>query len=164
VWDDPLPDQDVDESILPHVPPPIGSPIAPGANTSQSNTNRRVQLPPQPKQAQLPPMPSTTSTASKPTVTIAPRSKSVETSTKSNDAALQAALKTIDTKLKEAILNEIIQDDTGVDWEDVVGLGEAKRTLEESVILPLVRPDLYRGLRTPPRGGTSDTSNIAVNC
>ena len=34
-------------------------------------------------------------------------------------------------------------------WDDVAGLENAKRSLQESAILPLIRPDLYTGLRKP---------------
>lgn len=34
-------------------------------------------------------------------------------------------------------------------WDDVAGLEHAKRCLQESAILPLIRPDLYTGLRRP---------------
>lgn len=34
-------------------------------------------------------------------------------------------------------------------WDDVAGLERAKRSLQESAILPLIRPDLYTGLRKP---------------
>ena len=37
-------------------------------------------------------------------------------------------------------------------WDDVSGLGDAKRALQEAAILPLLRPDLYTGLRKAPRG------------
>ena len=37
-------------------------------------------------------------------------------------------------------------------WNDVVGLDNAKQALEEAVILPTVRADLFQGLRAPARG------------
>ena len=36
-----------------------------------------------------------------------------------------------------------------ISWNDVCGLEHAKRSLQESAILPLIRPDLYTGLRKP---------------
>ena len=40
----------------------------------------------------------------------------------------------------------------GVGWEAIAGLAVAKRTLMESVILPSLRPDIFTGLRAPPKG------------
>jgi len=37
-------------------------------------------------------------------------------------------------------------------WDDVVGLVSAKRAMQEAAILPMIRPDLYTGLRSPPKG------------
>eukprot|EP00978_Attheya_sp_CCMP212_P048696 scaffold562234_cov138-Attheya_sp.AAC.1 len=37
-------------------------------------------------------------------------------------------------------------------WNDIAGLAVAKRSLQEAAILPLLRPDLYTGLRQPPKG------------
>ena len=34
-------------------------------------------------------------------------------------------------------------------WNDIAGLARAKQALREAAILPLVRPDLFRGLRKP---------------
>ena len=36
-----------------------------------------------------------------------------------------------------------------VSWDDIAGLETAKQTLQENAILPLVRPDLFTGLRRP---------------
>jgi len=36
-------------------------------------------------------------------------------------------------------------------WNDIAGLSIAKRSLQEAAILPLLRPDLFLGLRAPPR-------------
>jgi spastin len=67
--------------------------------------------------------------------------------------ALLQSLKGIDTRLKEIILNEVVEEKAdSIEWDSVVGLGEAKRTLEEAVILPLVRSDLFKGLRRPAKG------------
>ena len=50
------------------------------------------------------------------------------------------------------VLQEMLDGSSAVRWADVAGLEAAKRTLKEAVVLPNLRPDLYRGLRAPPRG------------
>lgn len=37
-------------------------------------------------------------------------------------------------------------------WEDIAGLEYAKSTIHEAVVLPILRPDMFTGLRRPPRG------------
>lgn len=34
-------------------------------------------------------------------------------------------------------------------WGDIAGLGEAKRLLQENVVLPLYMPDYFQGIRRP---------------
>ena len=50
------------------------------------------------------------------------------------------------------ILEEMLDKSPGVRWSDIAGLGFAKQTLQEAVILPNLRPDLFTGLRAPPKG------------
>jgi SpoVK/Ycf46/Vps4 family AAA+-type ATPase len=50
------------------------------------------------------------------------------------------------------ILEEMLDKSPGVHWADIAGLGFAKQTLQEAVILPNLRPDLFTGLRAPPKG------------
>ena len=37
----------------------------------------------------------------------------------------------------------------GVSWDDIAGLAEAKRVLQENVILPLYMPEYFQGIRRP---------------
>ena len=65
---------------------------------------------------------------------------------------MSSSLKHIDPKIADAILNEIIEQGSGVHWEDIIGLDNAKQALKEMVILPSLRPELFTGLRSPARG------------
>ncbi|OWZ22853.1 Spastin and Fidgetin [Phytophthora megakarya] len=50
------------------------------------------------------------------------------------------------------ILDEVLDHSPGVHWKDIAGLDVAKQIVQEAVILPTLRPDLFTGLRAPPRG------------
>lgn len=61
-------------------------------------------------------------------------------------------LKGIDKSMIELIKSEIIFNLEGIDWSKVAGLDAAKSKIREVAILPLLRPDLFTGIRTPPKG------------
>ncbi|KAF4075381.1 hypothetical protein AMELA_G00233800 [Ameiurus melas] len=60
--------------------------------------------------------------------------------------------KNVDSKLANLILNEIVESGSAVRFEDVAGQELAKQALQEIVILPALRPELFTGLRAPARG------------
>eukprot|EP01117_Protostelium_nocturnum_P001131 TRINITY_DN11450_c0_g1_i1.p1 TRINITY_DN11450_c0_g1~~TRINITY_DN11450_c0_g1_i1.p1 ORF type:complete len:500 (+),score=163.44 TRINITY_DN11450_c0_g1_i1:58-1557(+) len=61
-------------------------------------------------------------------------------------------LKQMDPKIRDIILNEVVMENKGVSWEQVAGLEIAKQALREAAVLPILRPDIFSGLRTPARG------------
>uniref|UniRef100_A0A8C4PZW5 Spastin n=1 Tax=Eptatretus burgeri TaxID=7764 RepID=A0A8C4PZW5_EPTBU len=61
-------------------------------------------------------------------------------------------LRNVDSKLASLILNEIVDNAPSVHWEDIAGQELAKQALQEIVILPSLRPELFTGLRAPARG------------
>lgn len=54
-----------------------------------------------------------------------------------------------DKDLVEALERDILQKNPNVHWSDIAGLGEAKKLLEEAVVLPLLMPDYFTGIRRP---------------
>nr|CAD7262210.1 unnamed protein product [Timema shepardi] len=62
------------------------------------------------------------------------------------------ALKGVDPKLAQIILDEILEGGSPIHWEDIAGQEVAKQALQEMVIYPALRPELFTGLRTPSRG------------
>ena len=47
------------------------------------------------------------------------------------------------------IFRDVVDKSPGVRWDDIAGLEEAKRLLQENVVLPLYMPDFFQGIRRP---------------
>ncbi|XP_062502210.1 spastin-like [Corticium candelabrum] len=52
----------------------------------------------------------------------------------------------------DMIKSEIVDRSSAVRWDDIAGLELAKQSLQEMVILPAQRPELFTGLRSPAKG------------
>lgn len=47
---------------------------------------------------------------------------------------------------------DILQKNPNIRWDDIADLSEAKRLLEEAVVLPMWMPDYFKGIRRPWKG------------
>lgn len=61
-------------------------------------------------------------------------------------------LKNFEPKIIELIMSEIMDHGPPVAWDDIAGLEFAKATIKEIVVWPMLRPDIFTGLRGPPKG------------
>ena len=57
-----------------------------------------------------------------------------------------------DKDLVEGLERDIVQRNPNISWESVAGLEEPKKLLKEAVILPLIMPDFFKGIRRPWKG------------
>ncbi|CAG9334429.1 SPAST_2 [Blepharisma stoltei] len=57
-----------------------------------------------------------------------------------------------DGPLEAMIENEILDSSNPVSWDDIAGLENPKRMLQEAIIQPSLFPHIYTGLRAPPKG------------
>lgn len=57
-----------------------------------------------------------------------------------------------DNELVEMLERDILQKNPSTHWTDIADLEEAKRLLEEAVVLPMWMPDFFKGIRRPWKG------------
>ncbi|XP_053695183.1 fidgetin-like protein 1 [Sabethes cyaneus] len=70
----------------------------------------------------------------------------------SEEEELDERLRHIDSKMVELIRSEIMDRFPPLCWDDIAGLEYAKTIIQEAVVWPILRPDIFTGLRKPPRG------------
>ena len=57
-----------------------------------------------------------------------------------------------DTELIEMIEREVVENNPNVSFDDIAELDGAKNALKEAVLLPLLLPNFFTGLRRPWKG------------
>ncbi|EDW03493.1 GH10474 [Drosophila grimshawi] len=82
----------------------------------------------------VPPIGQNDTTATKPTFSVPP------------------SLAHLDSLMVEQIMRESMHKYKPIAWDEIAGLEYAKSTFMETIIHPLQRPDLFKGVRRPPRG------------
>ncbi|RWS25276.1 Fidgetin-like protein 1 [Leptotrombidium deliense] len=60
--------------------------------------------------------------------------------------------KSLDPAMVEKVLFEIVENIASITWDDIAGLEFVKESVREIVIFPMLRPDLFTGLRSPVKG------------
>lgn len=60
-----------------------------------------------------------------------------------------------ESHLVESLEKDILQRNPSIQWNDVAGLNEAKAILQEAVVLPVIMPDFFKGIRRPWKGRIS---------
>jgi len=58
----------------------------------------------------------------------------------------------LDERLVQIIESEIMDKKQDITWDDIAGLERAKKIIHEVIVMPMLRPDLFKGIRQPPRG------------
>lgn len=54
-----------------------------------------------------------------------------------------------ETHLIDSLEKDILQRDPSIQWNDVAGLNDAKAILQEAVVLPVIMPEFFKGIRRP---------------
>ncbi|KAI5190979.1 fidgetin-like protein 1 [Nematocida minor] len=57
----------------------------------------------------------------------------------------------VEKKFLEIIRNEVLSPKDKVEWDDIAGVPQIKTAIKEIVVWPMIRPDIFKGLRGPPK-------------
>jgi len=63
-----------------------------------------------------------------------------------------ALLERYDKAIVQLIMYDIVQSDLGITFDDIAALSDAKRLLNEAIVLPLIMPEFFTGIREPWKG------------
>ena len=57
-----------------------------------------------------------------------------------------------EASLIDVIEKDILQKGPKIQWNDIAGLSDAKSILQEAVVLPIIMPEFFKGIRRPWKG------------
>jgi hypothetical protein len=69
-----------------------------------------------------------------------------------NDEPIPDELLKMDRDIVERVVSEILEAPAAIQWKDIAGLKHAKAAVQELAVWPLMKPELFRGARSVPRG------------
>lgn len=69
-----------------------------------------------------------------------------------SDATYSQLISMNDPNLVDWVLQDVVQQDLGVTFDHIAALDTAKRLLHEAIVLPLVMPEFFTGIREPWKG------------
>ena len=69
-----------------------------------------------------------------------------------HDEPIPDELLKMDRDIVERVVSEILEAPASIGWKDIAGLKHAKAAVQELAVWPLMKPELFRGARSVPRG------------
>lgn len=96
--------------------------------------------------------PSVSASNQKPKLTPSANNSNNINNSSNQDEPIDERLAGIEPRIIELIRNEIMHRVDNITWESIAGLDHAKNSIKEIVVWPMLRPDIFKGLRGPPKG------------
>ncbi|EFA11410.2 katanin p60 ATPase-containing subunit A-like 1 [Tribolium castaneum] len=125
-----------------------------GARASSSNTARRSDVRPI-KTGKKEDRPSSSKSERNPEGKP-DKDKDVDNNEKNDKAESEEEKKFechgMERELADVLERDIVQKNPNIRWDDIADLHEAKRLLEEAVVLPMWMPEFFKGIRRPWKG------------
>lgn len=86
------------------------------------------------------------------TFSASPKQLRTSSTKKINGNGKQKVFVGYESSLIEVIEKDILQKYTKIQWNDIAGLSDAKNILQECLVLPIIMPDFFKGIRRPWKG------------
>ena len=164
VWPPPTPQPDARRAPLPRRSPPASDQL-PGWARREPPASREPPRRDEPRRREPPPRREEPAARGRPSAAAgagrgangggraeASRKPAVPARPKPAAAKFGEGASAGERELIDMIEREILDAKPNVHWDDIAGLEEAKRVLEEAVVLPLLMPDYFQGIRRPWKG------------